>query len=292
MTVEATTRSPLLRFALEGARVRKAATVLERESSRLTAALRRAVPFLAKRGVQVALAQARAMPMQDLLESLTRPVHITHLVVTPGHAVGALLIDAGASALFLDGVLGGDGQSLPELNPAGLSGPQAALIMGLAGNIVRAFSSTLQASLGLQLEPRTGADEGHVESAPIVCVLELGEGDRIGHVALVLPREPLVAELGSCEAPTPVTDNPRIAAVLQDVELQLIVELGRVPLRVGRLASLKVGDTLRLDVPVSGLVSVRADGHELMRGRPTSTGGRIAVKIVPTPTTGVTRHEP
>ena len=232
------------------------------------------------------------MPMQDLLESLTRPVHITHLVVTPGHAVGALLIDAGASALFLDGVLGGDGQSLPELNPAGLSGPQAALIMGLAGNIVRAFSSTLQASLGLQLEPRTGADEGHVESAPIVCVLELGEGDRIGHVALVLPREPLVAELGSCEAPTPVTDNPRIAAVLQDVELQLIVELGRVPLRVGRLASLKVGDTLRLDVPVSGLVSVRADGHELMRGRPTSTGGRIAVKIVPTPTTGVTRHEP
>lgn len=89
-----------------------------------------------------------------------------------------------------------------------------------------------------------------------------------------------------------MTDNPRIAAVLQDVELQLIVELGRVPLRVGRLASLKVGDTLRLDVPVSGLVSVRADGHELMRGRPTSTGGRIAVKIVPTPTTGVTRHEP
>lgn len=201
MTVEATTRSPLLRFALEGARVRKAATVLERESSRLTAALRRAVPFLAKRGVQVALAQARAMPMQDLLESLTRPVHITHLVVTPGHAVGALLIDAGASALFLDGVLGGDGQSLPELNPAGLSGPQAALIMGLAGNIVRAFSSTLQASLGLQLEPRTGADEGHVESAPIVCVLELGEGDRIGHVALVLPREPLVAESAAARRP-------------------------------------------------------------------------------------------
>jgi len=293
MTTEGETRSPLLRFALEGQRVRKAATVLERESPRLVAALRRAVPFLSRRGVPIALSQARAMPMADLLETLVRPVHTTHLVTKPGHAAGALLLDAGAVALFLDGVLGGDGSTLPELNPAGLSGPQAALVGGVASNILRSFSTALQASLGLSLEPPAGnVDHAKVESAPIACVLDIGEADPPARVALLLAREPLVMESASSDPPPPSIDDPRIVSVLEEVELLVVVELGRVPLKVGSLASLKVGDTLRLDVPVSGLVSVRVDGRELMRGRPTSSGGRIAVKVVPNvlPARGA-RHE-
>jgi flagellar motor switch protein FliM len=282
MTIDAAERAPLLRFALEGDRVRKAAQVLERESPRLVAALRRAVPFLSRRAVPMTLCHARAVPIVDLLESLARPIHAAHLVTKPGDAAGALLLDAGAVALFLDGVLGGDGRSLPTLNPAGLSGPQTALITGLSANIVRAFSATLQESIGLGLEPREASIEhAQVESAPIACVLEIGEGEQVGKVALLLAKEPLLAKAGEPDAAAAPVHDPRIAMVLESVELLLVAELARVPLRVGEIASLRVGDTLRLDVPVSGLVSVRANGHELLRGRPTTSAGRIAVKIVP-----------
>ncbi len=293
MTTAVANRPPLLQFALDGARVRQAATVLEREVPRLVSALRRAVPFLSRRRVPIELSRVHAVPVADLLEGLARPVHVTRFFADPGHAAGELLLDAPASALLIDGILGGDGHSLPELNPAGLSAPQDALVAGLAHNILRSLSSALTASLGVSLEPRVVASaDNHVESAPIACVLEIGDGDRVGRIALLLPREPLLSSLGVADQPLVDVGDPRIPAVLDDVELLLVVELGRVPYRLGQLAELRVGDTLRLDVPVTSLVSVRADGHELMRGRPTNSGGRIGVRIVATAAAnGHTRHD-
>ncbi len=280
MTEAAAPRVQLFRFALEGERVRKASGVLERESPRLAAAIRRAVPFLAKRGVPVALAYARATPVAELLEGLARPMHATHLVTNPGSAYGVLLLDAHAIALFLDGALGGDGLSIPDLNPTGLTRPQSALISGLSGGIVRAFSEALSPAIGVRMECRAaGVDQATAESAPIACVLELGEGERCGHVILLLPKEVLLAAAGESDPPAGVGIDPGIIAVLEDVELDLVVDLGRVRMRLGDVAALKIGDTLHLDVPIKGTVSVRAEERELLRGRPTTAGGRLAVRI-------------
>jgi flagellar motor switch protein FliM len=280
MTDRPPQRVQLFRFALEGERVRKASAVLERESPRLAAAIRRAVPFLSRRGVPVALAYAKAMPIAELLGGVQRPFHATHLVTTPGSAHGALLLDAVAIAMFLDGVLGGDGQSLPVLNPAGLSGPQAALVAGLSSGIVRAISEALSPAIGVRLECRpAGIDEATAESAPIACALEFGEGDTIGRAILLLPKEVLLAAVDQSDPPPGSGPDPRIVSVLENVELDLVVDLGRVGMRLGAVAALKVGDTVRLDVPVNGTVVVRAEDQELLRGRPTTSGGRIAVKI-------------
>lgn len=269
----------LFRFALEGERVRKASAILERESHRLAAAIRRAVPFLSRRRVPIALAYARAMPVAELLEGLQRPIHATHLVTTPGSARGALLLDANAIAMFLDGVLGGRGD-LPELDPTGLSGPQLALISGLSTSMVRAISEALTPAIGVRLECKAaGVDEATAESAPIACVLEFGAGDRIGHAVLLLPKEVLLAAVDQAEPLTGAGPDSRIASVLSGVELDLVVDLGRISMPLGRVAALKVGDTLQLDVPVNGTVVVRAEDRELLRGRPTTSGGRIAVKI-------------
>jgi len=279
MTEAAPERVQLFRFALEGERVRKASAVLERESPRLAAAIKRAVPFLSRRGVPITLAYARAMPVAELLEGIRRPLHATHVVTTPGSAHGALLLDATAIAMFLDGVLGGHGQ-LPVLNPVGLSGPQSALITGLANSMVRAISEALSPAIGVQLECRTaGVDEATAESAPIACVLEFGEGEQVGRAILLLPKEVLLAAVDQSEPPSASGPDSRIAAVLEGVELDLVVDLGRLSMRLGKVAALKVGDTLRLDVPVNGTVVVRAEDCELLRGRPTTSSGRIAVRI-------------
>jgi flagellar motor switch protein FliM len=271
----------LLRFALEGERVRRAAQVLERESPRLASALRRAIPFLARRNVPITLSYSRAVPVAELLESLARPIHATHLVITPGGGGGALLFDAGAIGMFLDGVLGGDGGKLPELLPSGLTSPQTALIAGLATGIVRALSDALASSLGMTLACRSAElHDATVDSAPIACLLELGEpeGAVVGRVAILLAKEPLLAACPEAEPPSAATD-PRVASVLEGVELDLVAELGSLRLSLREVARLGVGDTLRLDAAVGATVSVRAEGCELFRGRPTTSGGRIALKI-------------
>jgi flagellar motor switch protein FliM len=280
MTGAVPPRVQLLRFALEGERVRKAARLLERESPRLASALRRAVPFLSRRRLPIALAYTRATPIAELLETVARPIHVVHLVTSPGSARGALLLDAGAIAMFLDGVLGGNGQTVPSLNPEGLTAPQAALASGLAAGIVRAFSDTLSAAIGLRLEGRAAdVDEATAQSAPIACVLEFGVEDRIGRIVLLLPKEALLASVADADPPARPTGDPGIAAVLENVEIDVIAELGRVSMRVEALTGIKVGDMLRLDVPVNGMVLVRANDRVLYRGRPTTHGGRISVKI-------------
>jgi flagellar motor switch protein FliM len=269
----------LLRFALEGERVRRAAQVLERESPRLASALRRALPFLARRNVPIALLYSRAVPVAELLETMARPIHATQLIVGPGGGGGAILFDAGAIGMFLDGVLGGDGSHIPELPSSGLTAAQTALVSGLAMGIVRTLSNSLTTSLGMSLACRsTEIQDATVASAPIVCVLELGSEDAVGRVAVLLAKEPLLAAWPEAET-SPLAADPRVVSVLEDVELDLVAELGSLRLRLGDVARLEVGDTLRLDAAVGATVSVRADGRELFRGLPTTSGGRIALKI-------------
>jgi flagellar motor switch protein FliM len=280
MSAEPQPRVQLLRFALEGERVRKAAKVLEQESPRLAAALKRAIPFLSRRNVPLTLAYTRPTHIVDLLEGIPRPIHMTHFVTAPGRARGALFLDAGAIAMFLDGVLGGNGQLLPVLNPGGLSAPQTALVAGLASGIVRAFSETLAATIGLTLECRPAdVEDATAESAPIACVLEFGIETNVGRVILLLPKEVLLGSTGDSDSPATQGSDPRISSVLENVEIVLVAELGRLRMRVGEVMRLKVGDMLRLEVPVHGLVSIRADDHVLLSGRPTTNGGRIALKI-------------
>ena len=83
-----------------------------------------------------------------------------------------MIFDAAASGFLLDGVLGGAGTGPPpELNPTGLSGPQAALLAGLASNILRAFSTSLNAGLGIGLDGRSASSPAAADSVSLACEL-------------------------------------------------------------------------------------------------------------------------
>jgi flagellar motor switch protein FliM len=268
----------LLRFALEGERVRRAASSLEKASPQLASAIRRSMPFLAKRGAQVALCFARALPLGELLADLSRPIHATHLVA-PSGARGALILDAGAIAMVLDGVLGGDGSSPLKLDPEGLSPPQVALIARVIDGAVRSLSDVLSKKFGFELRaaPPDG-DDASSEGAPIACSFELGSGETLGRVVLLIAKEALLGAADDREHAAHPQDAG-VARVIEEVELELVVELARMRMTLGHLSALKVGDTIRLDVPVGGAVDVRADGHVVLRGQPTTNAGQIAIRI-------------
>ena len=171
--------NPLLRSALGGARMEKASGSFSKEAPRLLVALRRAVPFLSRRRVPLRIASVRPCSLSDLVAGLPRPAFVQPLSVrgagTGGR--GAIVLDANASALFLDGVLGGDGTGLPELPPAGLTAPQSALVAGITSNIVRTFAEALEAAFAVKVTPARddSSDDLAAERASIACVLEIGE---------------------------------------------------------------------------------------------------------------------
>jgi flagellar motor switch protein FliM len=270
----------LLRFAAEGGRVRRAAASLEQASPLLASALRRSMPFLGRHGTPVALCFARAIPIGELLDDLPRPVHATHVVIAPGGTRGAVILDAGAIAMVLDGVLGGDGTAPPQLDASGLSPPQIALASRVIEGVVRSFSEVLSRRFGisLQISPPDG-DDASSETAPVVCSFELGTGTQIGRVMLLIAKEALVGGTEERGESSSNAIDPRVADVVEQVELDLVAELARMKMTLGNLSSLRVGDTIRLDVPVGGAINVRADGRVVLRGHPTTSAGQIAIRI-------------
>ena len=222
MSALARTPSLALAFAMDGDRVRRAANVLEKERGRLESALRRAVPFLARRGIPVTLGYAKAMPLSAVLQDIEAPIHVTRLAVQPGDGRGAMVFDAGVLALLLDGVLGGDGTSTPKLESEGLTPPQFAVVQGVVTTILRALGETLHTRLGVRLEPLPGTGpnaEAGGEGVPVACALDLStrEGERIGRVVLLLPKESLLHVTGGAEQGAAPKADPRIVAALDDV---------------------------------------------------------------------------
>lgn len=71
----------------------------------------------------------------------------------------------------------------------------------------------------------------------------------------------------------------RVAATVREVHVNVVAELGRIKFKLGDLAKLRVGDTLRLDVPVDGDVDVRIESEVLFKGQPRTVGSQIAIQL-------------
>jgi flagellar motor switch protein FliM len=243
----------------------------------LGAALRRAFPFMLRRGVAVTPEPASSSSMPALEETLGAPRYVIHLEAAPGNVRGSLIFDAKAIAFLFDGALGGDGSAPPVLGPDELTRAQRALITRCVSGVVPALSAVLEAELGLALRRLDAAEEAPGEAELAVLRWGLGEDGQGGGVVLALDRAALLG------APTERAWDgviaPAVVRALGAVELLLVAELGRVRLSLGELAALRVGDALTVPLSVGGVVPVRVDGRVMFEGHPTTQGTRVAVRI-------------
>ena len=252
----------------------------------LSRALRKAVPFFSRRGVEVRPELAKVVPAQDLGDQLTAPGYVAPLVTAPGGTRAALGFDGDAIAFLLEGSLGGDGSMLPELSPTGLSVAQHAFIARLAQSVVACLSTTLSDQLGLSLEPLPRSSGDAAGGAFITLPLRLfdpGADDPtapVGQVVLAISKHALLALRDHRQTARSHPDE-RVVAALRHTEVEVVAELGRIALPLAALTRLRPGDTLRLAVPVEGgTVDVRVEDQVLFRGRPTTSGSQLAVRVL------------
>lgn len=261
-------------LSVTGERGRAASARIAALAPALAGALRRAVPFLARRRVGVSVEPTRGVAFVDLASD-EGIVHASAFTVRAGEHKststlrGLVLFDDLALARILDGVLGGDGSP-----PAGVTTPtsaQAALASRVAGSIIKAVGEVLATRLGLFVEPTASKDVG--AGPAVVLPLTMDGG---GKVLLALP---LSAISRADEGSEPPQLDSGIAAAMTDVELDVVAELGKVRLPLEAIAQLAIGDVLRLSLPLDERARVCAGGATLFHGRPTASGHVVAVAI-------------
>jgi len=271
--------SPMVRqleaLSVAGGRGRAACARIGEIAPELANALRRAVPFLARKRVAVRPEPPRCLPFAELATD-DGIVHASAFTARPAGTQtrsstlrGLVLFDEVALARILDGVLGGDGGATNAV--ATPSSAQSALASRIAGGMLKAIGDILAARLGLAVEPTPSKDVA--AGAAVVVPLTIEGGGTI-HLAL-----PLSAISRDDEDSEPPHMDSGIAAAMTDVELDVVAELGRVRLPLEALAQLAIGDVIRLSLPLDERARVCAGGATLFHGRPTASGHVVAVAI-------------
>lgn len=285
MTDEAQQRS-LLGNTARGASEKRLLGSLESYASEIAAAFKRSIPFLMRQRVEVGTSPARVAQSKALLDALDGPVYSVALATDPGGSRALLAFDARSIAFMLEGALGGtpsDAESLDDDALGGeLTSPQSALMSRISDAFLREIDDVLS-PLGIRLKtlcPGIGAPA----AAELVCI-ELGiGGGKPRRVLLAIGRQAL--ESAGIHAAAPPRDpsiEGRVPKILEQVELELALELGRTRRTLADVHALRVGHVVRLDAHVAGPVIVRVDGVEVLRGKPTIANGELALTLLERP---------
>ncbi|MBI4952587.1 MAG: FliM/FliN family flagellar motor switch protein [Myxococcales bacterium] len=259
---------------------------MSRIGPQLAHSARRAVPFLTRRRFLLAPREAELLSAAELPLSLEAPAYVAPLAAEPGGSRAALGIDGRAVAFLLEGALGGTAPPAAGLGATSLTGAQRALITQLASDVVAAISPALERGAGLRLNllPESFGLRG--QSASFVALpLELvsesdGDAQSMGRVVVAVSKHALVGARAACAPDADRVAEGRVARVLDNVEVELVAELGRVPTTLSRLTALRVGEVLRTDTRTSSPVVVRVDDRVVFRAHPTTSGTQLAVRVV------------
>jgi len=268
-----------------GGRGRAACVRVAEFAGELATAIRRAVPFLSRKRIAITAEEPYCVSFADLAadETIVHSSPFSIATTTAPNARGLVLIEELALSRLLDGVLGGDGAvpAMASESPTKqLTSAQMALASRVSATMLRAFADVLNAHLKVVVTP-TAAKE--IEpGAAVMIALALDGG---GRILIALPMSVIPAAQAEAAqddekaAPAKPKIDPNIAFAMNEVELDIVVELGKVRLPLRMIADLKVGDVVRLGLPLDERARVSAGGAELFQGRPTASGDVVAVML-------------
>lgn len=263
-------RSGLARLGIGGERSRRAQEGFGRASADLLVALKRALPFLARKRVGLTAEPPVSALFSELGAALPNMAFTMAFGAGAAGARGVLALDSAGLSRILDGVLGAGDAQATDLPGGPLSSAQAALAAHVSVGILGAFAGALRTQLGLVIETPSGACSPPDTGTCAVLSFAMEGG---GVVALALPLSVLN------ESETIVPSDGTIAAAMVDVEIDVVAELGKVRVPLSALSALAVGDVLPLPLSLDDRARVCAGGAVLFRGRPTAIGLTIGIAI-------------
>lgn len=242
-------------------------------------AVRRAVPILMRKGVSVDPEPARLCKASELLTGVAEPHYHIPLATDPGGSRAFILFDPGAIGYLLEAALGGDldADDLPPVTE--LTSAQKAAMSRVTDPIARLISDAMF-GLGLRLRKLPNESGLPKEGEFAVLGLAIG-GNKERRIFIGVTRDALSSMAGGVFPGSRKSETAsKMPAILSQVELDLVAELGRVRKRLSLIDALRVGDVIRLETPVRSPVLVRIQGRPLLRARPTTSGTQLAVTVL------------
>ncbi|GAA1137631.1 flagellar motor switch protein FliM [Nocardioides aquiterrae] len=244
----------------------------------------------------VTLVSVEQRTYAEYVDSLDSSTYLTLFSAEPMHARGVLEIPLVAVMTSIDHMLGGSGAATqPERPLSDIESTVArSLIERLLGEMRYSMAGVVPLEpvvTGVEYSPQF-AQVASAADVMVVAVLDLKIGEREWRTTVCLPFGGLLPHLVRASAPAAVSDGERAqqaraAAQLnegfQRVPVDVAVRARPTALGPVDLATLGVGDVIRLDHPAAAPLEVVVDGTTFAHATAGTRGPRLAALIVGTP---------
>jgi flagellar motor switch protein FliM len=253
----------------------------------------------------VHVASVDQLTYEEFIRSIPNPTTLAVIDMEPLKGNAVLEIDPSITFAIIEKLFGGKGEGdtklqreLTEIESAVIEG----VIVRVLGNLREAWSNVID------LRPRLGRIEVNPQFAQIVppsdmvvlVTLETKIGEVEGMMNFCIPYitiEPVISKLSgqywySSVRKGATTENLMIIKDrLNAVDVDLIVEIGKIEIKVRDVLSLRTGDYIRLDnVKLNDNFILKIGNKEKFECRPGKLSNKIAVQIVKVFGTGLIKE--
>ena len=246
---------------------------------------RRTLPFLLRQRLRLKLGEPAIGNPKDS-SAQDGPSYVVLLAEANGPAWASITLNGRCLARLLEGSLGNsqvsEGASLGDT----LTLAQRVLIAKIAEKLGQDMSEAIRKETKLSLAVTggraIGRDDEEADDFSEGLYIDLtfdGEGEPAS-IVLAMSAEALDEAVRETEETEVTRGDPRIAEALQEVELPLVAELGRLSMGLRKVIALQVGQVLRLPTLVDSPVPVSIAGVKKFQVTPVTSRGQLAVQIV------------
>jgi len=243
----------------------------------------------------VHVASVDQLTYEEFIRSIPNPTTLAVIDMEPLKGNAVLEMDPSITFAIIEKLFGGKGEpgnkisrELSEIEQAVIEG----VIVRILGNLREAWSNVID------LRPRLGRIEVNPQFAQIVppsdmvvlVTLETKIGEVEGMTNFCIPYitiEPVISKLSgqywysSVRKGTTTENLAIIKERLASVIVELVVEIGRIDIKIRDVLALKVNDCIKLDnVKVKDNFVVKIGNKNKFEARPGTVGKKVAVQIV------------
>lgn len=268
--------------------LRSALSALTRTAESFSRGARRTLPFLLRQRVRLEMGDPAIGNTGDSHAAEHGPCYAISLSEKDGPAWATLILNGPCLARLLEGSLGNsqvsEGASLGDR----LTLAQRVLIAKIASRLGVDYAEAIHKETGLTLAVTSGTalgqdDEEDTEPRDGLYIELSFAGDGTpASVILAISADALDDAVRENDEATAQKGDPKVAEALQNVELQVVAELGRLSLGLRRVVALREGHVLRLPTLVESPISLTLGGIQKFQATPVTSRGQLAVEILDT----------
>ncbi len=243
--------------------------------------------------VGVHVASVDQLTYEEFVRSIPNPTTLAVINMDPLKGSAVLEIDPSITFTIIDKLFGGKGEAHKisrELTDIELSVMES-IVVRILGNLRESWSNVID------LRPRLGNIETNPQFAQIVppnemvvlITLETKVGDVEGMTNLCLPYitiEPVISKLSAqywfSSIRKGATDENLaiIQSRLENVQLDVVAELGETEISMGEALNLTIGDVVLLhNTKIDSDMILKVEGRNKFKCRPGVVGSRVSVQI-------------